>query len=43
MKVRPSCKPICKDCRLVLRRAGGSGKKVRRIVCKNPKHKQRQG
>lgn len=43
MKVRPSCKPICKDCRLVLRR-NGKGKVVRRIVCrKNPKHKQRQG
>ncbi|MEK7563649.1 MAG: 50S ribosomal protein L36 [Patescibacteria group bacterium] len=43
MKVRPSVKPICKDCRLVLRRSG-KGKVVRRIVCrKNPKHKQRQG
>lgn len=42
MKVRPSCTPICKDCRLVLRR-NGKGKVVRRIVCKNPKHKQRQG
>ncbi|MBI1812196.1 50S ribosomal protein L36 [Candidatus Peregrinibacteria bacterium] len=42
MKVRASCKPICKDCRLVLRR-NGQGKVVRRIVCKNPKHKQRQG
>ncbi len=42
MKVRASCKPICKDCRLVLRRSG-KGKMTRRIVCKNPKHKQRQG
>jgi large subunit ribosomal protein L36 len=43
MKVRASVKPICKDCKLIIRRAGGSGKKVRRIVCKIPKHKQRQG
>lgn len=43
MKVRASVKPMCKDCRLVLRR-NGSGKVVRRIVCrKSPKHKQRQG
>jgi len=37
MKVRPSVKKICKDCRVV-RRLG-----VVRIICKNPKHKQRQG
>jgi large subunit ribosomal protein L36 len=42
MKVRPSVKAICKDCRLVLRR-NGKGKQVRRIICKTPKHKQRQG
>ncbi|MEI8229826.1 MAG: 50S ribosomal protein L36 [Candidatus Peregrinibacteria bacterium] len=43
MKVRASVKPICKDCRLVIRRSG-KGVMVRRIVCpKNPKHKQRQG
>lgn len=43
MKVRASAKPICKDCRLVIRRSG-QGKMVRRIVCRvNPKHKQRQG
>ncbi len=42
MKVRPSCKAMCKNCRLVIRR-NGKGKRVRRIVCKNPKHKQRQG
>lgn len=42
MKVRASVKPICKDCRLVIRR-NGAGKRVRRIVCKVPKHKQRQG
>ncbi|MBU0458319.1 50S ribosomal protein L36 [Patescibacteria group bacterium] len=43
MKVRASVKPMCKDCRLVIRRSGGKKKMVRRIVCKNPKHKQRQG
>ncbi|MDD3897079.1 MAG: 50S ribosomal protein L36 [Candidatus Peribacteraceae bacterium] len=42
MKVRASVKPICKDCRLIIRR-DGKGRNVRRIVCKNPKHKQRQG
>ncbi len=42
MKVRPSCKPICSKCRRV-RRRNGQGKMVRRIVCENPKHKQRQG
>lgn len=42
MKVRASVKPICKDCSLVIRR-NGKGKMVRRIVCKTPKHKQRQG
>ena len=37
MKVRPSVKTMFKDCR-VIRREG-----VLRIICKNPKHKQRQG
>ena len=37
MKVRPSVKKICKDCKVV-RRQG-----VVRILCKNPRHKQRQG
>ena len=36
MKVRASVKPIC-DKGKVIRRAG-----VVRIVCDNPKHKQRQ-
>jgi len=43
MKVRASVKPICKDCRLVIRRSGRTGKLTRRIVCQNPRHKQRQG
>ena len=37
MKVRASVKKICKDCR-VIRRKGSV-----RVICKNPKHKQRQG
>lgn len=37
MKVRTSVKPICDNCKQI-RRAG-----VLRIICKNPKHKQRQG
>ena len=37
MRVRPSVKPLCETCR-VIRRKG-----VVRIVCKNPRHKQRQG
>jgi large subunit ribosomal protein L36 len=37
MKVRPSVKARCEHCKIV-RRSG-----VVRIVCKNPRHKQRQG
>jgi large subunit ribosomal protein L36 len=37
MKVRPSIKPRCEHCKVV-RRSG-----VVRIICKNPRHKQRQG
>jgi large subunit ribosomal protein L36 len=37
MKVRPSIKARCDHCKIV-RRAG-----VVRIICKNPRHKQRQG
>ncbi len=36
MKVRVSVKTICDQCK-VIRRAG-----VLRIICTNPKHKQRQ-
>ncbi|MDD4531163.1 MAG: 50S ribosomal protein L36 [Candidatus Pacebacteria bacterium] len=38
MKVKPSVKKICKDCKIV-RREG----RVYVICKKNPKHKQRQG
>ena len=37
MKVRPSVKKICEKCK-VIRRNG-----VVRVICENPKHKQRQG
>lgn len=37
MKVRASVKVMCAKCKVV-RRAG-----VVRIICSNPKHKQRQG
>ncbi|HVT43919.1 MAG TPA: 50S ribosomal protein L36 [Thermoanaerobaculia bacterium] len=37
MKVRSSVKKICAKCKIV-RRQG-----VIRILCENPKHKQRQG
>lgn len=37
MKVRPSVKPICKDCKVIKR----EGKVM--VICKNKKHKQTQG
>ncbi|MBM3325998.1 MAG: 50S ribosomal protein L36 [Calditrichaeota bacterium] len=37
MKVRSSIRRICANCKIV-RRQG-----VVRVICKNPKHKQRQG
>ncbi len=37
MKVRASVKRICENCKIVRR------KSVVRVVCTNPKHKQRQG
>jgi len=37
MKVRASVKRICEKCKLIQRRG------VVRIICVNPKHKQRQG
>jgi large subunit ribosomal protein L36 len=37
MKVRTSIKKLCEHCR-VIRREG-----VVRVICKNPRHKQRQG
>ncbi|HQY87505.1 MAG TPA: 50S ribosomal protein L36 [Tepidisphaeraceae bacterium] len=37
MKVRSSVKRICENCKIV-RREG-----VIRVICTNPKHKQKQG
>jgi len=37
MKVRASVKVRCEKCRVVKRRG------VVRIICRNPRHKQRQG
>jgi len=37
MKVRASVKKMCTSCK-VIRRNG-----VVRVICKNPRHKQRQG
>ncbi|UCC87629.1 MAG: 50S ribosomal protein L36 [Anaerolineales bacterium] len=37
MKVKPSIKRRCEKCKIVKRRG------VVRVICSNPKHKQRQG
>jgi len=37
MKVRASVKPICPKCKVIKRKG------VVRIICTNPRHKQRQG
>jgi large subunit ribosomal protein L36 len=37
MKVRASVKPICQKCRVVKRKG------VVRVICSDPRHKQRQG
>ncbi|MGB9836821.1 MAG: 50S ribosomal protein L36 [Candidatus Saccharicenans sp.] len=37
MKVRASAKKICRNCKIVRRKG------VVRVICSNPKHKQRQG
>ena len=37
MKVRASVKRMCSKCKIVRRRG------VVRVICINPKHKQRQG
>mgnify|MGYP003162501537 FL=1 len=35
MKVRPSVKPICEKCKIIRRKG--------KVICQNPKHKQKQG
>ena len=37
MKVRSSVKKICENCKIIKRRG------TVRVLCKNPRHKQRQG
>jgi large subunit ribosomal protein L36 len=37
MKVRASVKKICKNCKIIKRR------NVIRVICTEPKHKQKQG
>ncbi|MEC9375669.1 MAG: 50S ribosomal protein L36 [Pseudomonadota bacterium] len=37
MKVRASVKKMCRNCRIIRRKG------VLRIICSNPRHKQRQG
>ncbi|MDE2025171.1 MAG: 50S ribosomal protein L36 [Patescibacteria group bacterium] len=37
MKVQASVKPRCAKCKLIKRKG------VVRVVCENPRHKQRQG
>ena len=37
VKVRPSAKKICDKCKVIKRKG------VVRVICENPKHKQRQG
>jgi large subunit ribosomal protein L36 len=37
MKVMASVKKICRNCRIIRRRGAV------RVICKNPRHKQRQG
>jgi len=37
MKVRSSVKKMCDKCKIVKRR------RILRVICENPKHKQRQG
>ena len=37
MKVKSSVKPICSKCKVIRRRG------IVRVLCENPRHKQRQG
>ncbi|MGM0417134.1 MAG: 50S ribosomal protein L36 [Thermodesulfobacteriota bacterium] len=37
MKVRPSVKKMCRNCRVIKRKG------VVRVICSNKRHKQRQG
>jgi large subunit ribosomal protein L36 len=37
MKVKPSVKKRCDKCKIIRRRG------IIRVICENPRHKQRQG
>ncbi len=37
MKVKPSVRIRCNNCKIIKRRG------FERVICKNPRHKQRQG
>ncbi|NOR15655.1 MAG: 50S ribosomal protein L36 [Candidatus Aminicenantes bacterium] len=37
MKVRASIKKMCRNCRIIKRNG------ILRVICTNPKHKQKQG
>jgi len=37
MRVQASVKKICRNCKIIRR------KRVVRVICKDPRHKQRQG
>ncbi|MFQ5653642.1 MAG: 50S ribosomal protein L36 [Planctomycetota bacterium] len=37
MKVRSSIRRLCENCKVIRRRG------VLRVICSNPRHKQRQG
>ncbi len=37
MKVRTSVKKVCRNCKIIRRKG------VVRVICKDPRHKQRQG
>lgn len=37
MKVRASLRRICENCKIIRRKG------VVRVICENPRHKQRQG
>ncbi|MCK4264265.1 MAG: 50S ribosomal protein L36 [Candidatus Aminicenantes bacterium] len=37
MKVRASIKKICRNCRIIKRKG------TLRVICSNPRHKQKQG
>ncbi|MCK4645464.1 MAG: 50S ribosomal protein L36 [Candidatus Aminicenantes bacterium] len=37
MKVRASIKKMCRNCRIIKRKG------ILRVICSNPRHKQKQG